>query len=387
MIMPTYSLLLSLASFNIQLAISKEISSGKRSKTVISNSIIIMIILNIILITLSLILSKFISINLLHNKDTLFPLIAATLTLPFVSIGYIIKGYFYGKQNVLPHMLSNVAEQLIKLILILLILPLFKDYSTSIQVTIFILLNIITETSSCLIMYLFLPKYINLKTLKIKYDKDETKSLLNITLPSTSSRLIGNIGYFFEPIILTFTLLKTNYTKDYITKYYGIYNAYTIQTLLVPSFFISAISQSLIPEISRLYKTNNIKTLKKRIIESITLSLLIGITFTTLIVIFKDKILLLLFNTNEGSSFINILAPFFILFYLESPISSILISLNKIKQTTFITTSGIIIKTLILFILGLLGFGIYSLIISEIINIIYVTLLSSIILIYFINNI
>jgi len=346
-----------------------------------------MIILNIILITLSLILSKFISINLLHNKDTLFPLIAATLTLPFVSIGYIIKGYFYGKQNVLPHMLSNVAEQLIKLILILLILPLFKDYSTSIQVTIFILLNIITETSSCLIMYLFLPKYINLKTLKIKYDKEETKSLLNITLPSTSSRLIGNIGYFFEPIILTFTLLKTNYTKDYITKYYGTYNAYTIQTLLVPSFFISAISQSLIPEISRLYKTNNIKTLKKRIIESITLSLLIGITFTTLIVIFKDKILLLLFNTNEGSSFINILAPFFILFYLESPISSILISLNKIKQTTFITTSGIIIKTLILFILGLLGFGIYSLIISEIINIIYVTLLSSIILIYFINNI
>lgn len=385
--MPTYSLLLSLASFNIQLAISKEISSGKRTKSVISNAIIIMTILNITLITISLILSKFISVNLLHNKDTLLPLIAAILTLPFISIGYIIKGYFYGKQNVLPHMLSNIIEQLIKLILIIIILPLFKNYNITIQVTIFILLNIITETSSCIIMYLFLPKYINLKTIKIKYDKDETKSLLNITLPSTSSRLIGNIGYFFEPIILTTTLLKTNYTNNYITKYYGIYNAYVIQTLLVPSFFITAISQSLIPEISRLYKSNNIKTLKKRIIQSITLSLLIGITFTTLIVIFKNQILLLLFNTTEGSSFINILAPFFILFYLENPICSSLIALNKIKQTTFITTTGIILKTILLFILGMLGFGIYALIISEIINIIYVTLLYTISLIYFIYHI
>lgn len=385
--MPSFSLLLSLSSFNIQLAISKEISSGKRTKKVISNAIIIMTILNILLITLTIILAKPISINLLHNKETFLPLIACSLTLPFISIGYIIKGYFYGKQNVLPHMLSNIIEQTIKLILIIIILPIFKNHPPTIQITVFILLNIITETSSCIIMYLFLPKYINLKTIKITYDKEETKSLLNITIPSTSSRLIGNIGYFLEPIILTYTLLKTNYTKTYITTKYGIYNAYTIQTLLVPSFFITAISQSLIPEIARLYKNNNIKSLKKRIIEAITLSLIIGITFTTIITIFNKPILKLLFNTIEGSSYIKLLAPFFILFYLEGPISSILISLNKIKQTTFITTTGIIIKTLSLFILGLLGFGIYALIISEIINIIYVTTISIIFLIIFINNI
>ena len=61
--------------------------------------------------------------------------------------------------------------------------------------------------------------------------------------------------------------------------------------------------------------------------------------------------------------------------------------LSKIKQTTFISTTGIIIKTLLLLILGLLNYGIYSLIISEIINIIYVTILSIIILIRIINDI
>lgn len=346
-----------------------------------------MFILNIVLILLTILSSKFLSINLLKNKDTLLPLISCSLTLPFISIGYIIKGYFYGKQNVTPHAISNIIEQIIKLILIITILPLFKNYSLSIQISIFILLNIVTETSSCIIMYLYLPKYINLKDLKIEYNKEETKSLLNISIPSTSSRILGNIGYFFEPIIFTNTLLKTNFSNNYITKTYGIYNGYSIQTLLVPSFFISAISQSLIPEISKLYKNNNIKSLKKRIIESITLSLLIGIIFTTLITIFKDKILYLLFNTTEGSKYISILAPFFILFYIEGPISSILISLNKIKQTTIISTTGIIIKLISLTILGLLGYGIYSLIIAEIINIIYVSILYTITLIISINNI
>ena len=37
----------------------------------------------------------------------------------FISIGYIIKGYFYGKQNTLPHMVSNVVEQLFRLLIIL----------------------------------------------------------------------------------------------------------------------------------------------------------------------------------------------------------------------------------------------------------------------------
>lgn len=381
--MPTYSLLLSLASFNIQTSISKEISSGKQAKKVISNSLIIMTILNTILISITILLSKFISTNLLHNKDTLLPIISLTLTLPFISLGYIIKGYFYGKQNVIPHMFTNITEQIIKLLLILIILPKLTNYPINIQISTLILFNVITELSSCIIMYLFLPKYISLKNIKIKYDKEEIKSILNITIPQTSSRLIGNIGYFFEPILL----LKTNHSNPSITKEYGIYNAYTIQLLLIPSFFISAISNSLLPEISNLYKNKNIFTLKKRIKQALILSTTIGIIYTILIYIFKDKLLLLLFNTTNGSNYITLLAPFFILFYLESPIYSILISLNKIKQVTLISTSSIIIKLLTILILGILNFGIYSLIISEIINILYITILSSILLIKVLNKI
>ena len=41
-------------------------------------------------------------------------------------------------------------------------------------------------------------------------------------------------------------------------------NAYTITILTVPSFFVTAISQALIPEVSKNYLACNYKCLKKR---------------------------------------------------------------------------------------------------------------------------
>ena len=45
-------------------------------------------------------------------------------------------------------------------------------------------------------MYLFLPKNINVSNLKI--DHECTNSLIRISLPNVSSKLIGNISYFFD---------------------------------------------------------------------------------------------------------------------------------------------------------------------------------------------
>ena len=367
---------MSIANFNILVSISKRISSTNNTKKVIINSCFIMLILNIIVISLGLLLSKTISINLLKNKDAFYPLIACLFTLPFISIGYIIKGYFYGKQNTLPHMISNVLEQLFRLTIISILLPKIIIYGPLISVTTYILFNILSESFSIIIFLFFLPKNKKINKEDIKLDFQETKEILNISIPSISGRLLGNIGYFFEPIILTNTLVKKGLNISYITKEYAVYNTYSIGTLLFPSFFISAISNALLPEISYNYENRNIKQVKRRTYQALILSLLVGIICTTFIYLVREPLLQILYKTSEGIDYIKILAPFFILFYLEAPLSTILIGINKVKTCTIISTSGIIIKLLSMYILGLLKFKIYSLIYAEIINIIYVTLLS-----------
>ncbi len=389
LITPTYSLLISLANFNMLVSVSKRISSNINSKKVIINSCYIMFILNTILISIIFIFAKYISNNLLKEPNAYYPLLACTLSLPFISIGYIIKGYFYGKQNMTPHMVSNVLEQLFRLLIISLILPKITIYGHIISVTIFILFNIFSESFSILIFLFFLPKNKKITKQDLHFDYKETKEILSISIPSISGRLLGNIGFFLEPILLTNLLTYKGLSINYITKEYGIYNAYAISTLLFPSFFITAISNALLPEISKYNANHNIKEIKRRIKESLTISLIIGLLCTSIIFIFKRPILNILYNTNEGINYISILAPFFILYYLESPLNSILIGLNAIKKCTIISTLGIIIKLLTLTILSLLNFKIYSLIISEIINILFITINEFILLkkLIFSNNI
>lgn len=335
-----------------------------------------MFILNTIIITLGLLLSKYISNNLLKNPNTYYPLIACLFTLPFISIGYIIKGYFYGKQNTLPHMISNVIEQLFRLTIISIILPKLIKYGPVISVTSYILFNILSESISIIVFLFFLPKNKHITKEDLKLDYQETKEILNISIPSISGRLLGNIGFFFEPILLTSILSYKGLSITYITQEYAIYNTYAIGTLLFPSFFISAISNALLPEISSNYEKKNIIQLKRRINQSLLISFLVGLLCTTSIYILKEPLLNTLYHTNKGINYIKILSPFFILFYLEAPLSTILIGMNKVKTCTLISTTGIILKLIIIAILGILNLKIYSLIIAEIINIIYVTLLN-----------
>ena len=380
LVMHTYSLLLTLANFNIMLSVSKRISESKYSKNILCNACFIMFILNTFLILFMLFFSKFISLNLLKNKDTFYPLLACSLTLPFVSIGYIIKGYFYGKQNVMPHMISNIIEQLFRLFIILLFIPKIIKYGVIFTVTFYILLSILNESLSIIIFIFFLPKNKHIYKEDLKLNISESKELLKISIPSMSSRIFGNICYFLEPVILCNILLSKGMNISYITEQYGIYNMYAISTLLFPSFFITAISNSLLPEISKLVKDNNIYLIKKRIKESLLLSLLIGFICTFFIFIFRDSFLLFLYKNTLASNYIKYLAPFFVLFYLEGPLSTILLSLNRIKLCTKISIIGNIIKLFVLSLLSFLGYGIYSLLVAEIINILFITLLELFIL-------
>lgn len=373
-VMPVYSLLLTIANFNINTAISKRISNKNSSKKVLISSIYIMFILNVILIILGLLFSRFISYNLLKNKDTYYPIVACLITLPFISIGYIVKGYFYGKQNVLPHMISNVLEQLFRFIIIFSFLPKVIKYGNVIVVTILILFNVLSESFSVLILYLFLPKKFNIKTNDIKPDLFEINSLLSISIPSISGRLLCNVIYFMEPIILTNIMLYKGFSNSYIVSEYGIYHTYAISLLLFPSFFINAISSSLLPEISRLYNEKNIILIKRRIYQAITISFIVGLLCSIFIFFNRYWLLKILYDTSLGADYLKILCPFFILFYLEAPLSSVLIALDKIKISTFISVSGSIIKIIIMTLCLLFNIGIYSLIVSEIINLIYVIL-------------
>ena len=375
LVLPTFNLFITLCTFSLPISISKLISENKkRSKNIILSIIPISLLYNFILMFILIIISPFISKYLLNNASLYYPVMSIALTLPFICTSNILKGYFFGKERMLPYTLSNIVEQLIRLFLTVTIIPKFMKINLNIAITGVVLINIISELSSTITMMLFAPKVIDLKVEDFKYNKAIFRDILNVSIPTTSSRLIGSITYFLEPIILTYVLAKVGYSNDFITTQYGIINGYVYPILLLPSFFTMAISNALLPVISNNYNNNRKTYAKCKLKQAIIISLLVGVPATIIIMIFPDFFLKLIYNTNLGSNYIKIIAPIFILHYIQSPLTITLQAIGKSNIAMKGTLYGSIIRTILLFATSYFKIGIWGLIIATSSNIIYVTL-------------
>jgi len=375
LILPTFNLFITLCSLGLPIAISKLISENKISgKKIVLPVIPLILLFNILLIIILIIISPIISNNLLHNNNTYLPLIAIGFTLPFISISSILKGYFFGKEQMFPATISNIIEQIIRLILTIIIIPHLMKYTLKIAITGVVLINIISEFISIITLLFFIPKHTKIKIEDFKQNKKITKDLLDISLPSTGSRLIGSLSYFLEPIILTYVLTKVGYTTNYITIEYGIINGYIYPLLLLPSFFTLAISNALLPVVSNTYSNKNYTYTKYKIKQAITLSLIIGVPCTLLFMTIPEIFLKLIYNTQEGINYIKIISPFFLLYYIQGPLTSSMQAMNKANDAMIGTLIGAIIKTILLLILSYLKIGIWGLIIANLVNIIFITI-------------
>ena len=133
-------------------------------------------------------------------------------------------------------------------------------------------------------------------------------------------------------------------------------------------------STALIPEISKNYQ-NNKNLVKKRIKQIVITSSFIGLLSTIIITIYPKFFLKLLFSTTKGVDYIRLLSPFAILFYIETPLINALTALGKTKELLSITLKVSFIRILSIIIFSLFKIGMYSLVISIIINLLMSTFL------------
>ena len=374
MIMPTFLLLNSIAQLGLPTSLNVLIASDKyNTKNLVFTAILISLSIDIMIMLFLIISSTFLSNNLLNDARLSLGLLSIGFVLPFITISNCLRSYFFAKQRMYPHVITNIIEDLVKLVFIIIGIPFFLSKGIEYAIAFVILSNIFCELSSIIIFIFLIPNF-KCKGKELKPNIKNIKELFKIALPTTGSRLIGSIGYFLEPIIITFVLLKIGYTNKFIVTEYGIINGYVMQLVLLPSFFTGAISQALIPIVSKNYVKGNYKYISKKIKQAIFFSLLIGIPATILFELFPDVLLKLLFNTNKGIDYIKIIAPICLLHYIQSPISSSLQAMGNAKISMIGTLLGMILRTISLFIFSHLKIGLWSLLIATSINIMFVTI-------------
>ncbi len=375
LILPTFNLFITLCSLGLPVAISKMVSERRKpNKKIVLSIIPLALLFNLFLIFILFLIAPFLSRHLLHNSSVYYPLVSIGFTLPFICISSILKGYFFGKEQMLPTTLSNIVEQLMRLFLTFTVISRLMKYSLIYAVCGVVLINILSEGISIVVLMLFLPKKKKISVRDFHYSREILKDLLDISIPTTGSRLIGSFCYFLEPIILTFALTKAGYSKSFIVQEYGIINGYVYPLLLLPSFFTMAISSALLPVVSHSYSRHDYKYSRYKIKQAIFLSLLIGIPCTIMFMFIPLFFLKLVYNTNKGFIYIKMVAPIFLLYYVQGPLTTAMQAMNKARSAMMGTLFGSIIRTVLLFGLSLCHIGMWGLIIASSVNIIFITI-------------
>ena len=373
-IIPTFMLIVTLSQFSMPISISKITSEEKyRNTDILFNSLLISLIVNIIIILITLVSSTLIATTL-HDKNLSAIIECITLTIPFVSITSIQRGFLHGKEDMFLSTLTSVFEEVIKIILIVTLIPIFISISNYHAVIGTILFNIILELSTIIILHIRIKnKYIQNKKYKLNYSL--IKDILSISVPTTFIRLISAIGLFIEPIILTNTLIQTGYIDSYIKTNYGIINSYIIPLLSIPSFFSASLASALLPNITKLYSNKKYEDFKRKVFNITVITLIISIIFATIILLFPSYLLKLIYNTNIGINYVYVLGPVFILLYLQPILVSVVQASGNVNKLFIISIINVILKYSFLYLLGINNYGINSYVYSIILGIITTTLL------------
>lgn len=378
---PTILLFLNISTLNINNCISKIVSESLiskefSSKQIILSAIKIILISSLISIIIFLIILKPLVTILLRNQQLLFPLLSTIILIPLTGINDVLKGYYNGLKNIYKTSLANLLEQFSRIGFVVIVLSLSINKGLVYATT----LSLIALSFGELLSLIYLIIQIKKEKLTAFHSKDPTKKILSLAIPSTSSKLIGNITYFLEPIIYTHILVFLKYDYNLIQFNYTIINAYTIPLLTSASFISIALATTIIPNISENYIKQNFNAINYYIKRTLMFSLIPGILISILFFTYPNEYMNLIYSTSEGTSFIKPFVFFFLIYYLQMPFSSILHSIGKNKIQFVISTLFSILRIILIIVLSFIpSIGInsifFAILITMILNSIIIILI------------
>ena len=363
MAFPTLILVITITQLGLPVAISKNVAEAqargdyKKIKKILVISLAVTTSLSIIFTPALIFLAPYLSKTLFTDPRTHFPLLAIAPIVPIVAISSVIRGYFQGRQNMKPAAISQIIEQLVRITLIAVLTKKFLPYGIEYAAAAAMVASVIGELIS--LLYLLttfkLKKRFKLRAnffKSIYSGKDTFQELMSIALPTTGSRMIGSVAWFFEPIVVAHSLALAGVTAITATKQYGSLVGYALPLLLLPSFITLSLSTSLVPAISEANSRNDKKLIEYRLRQALRFTFLSGGLSVVVLFVLAEPLMQVMYGSTSGAPFIKLMAPFFLFYYYQGPLQAVLQALNLARAAMINSFIGAVVKTAVIFFLA-----------------------------------
>lgn len=348
LVFPIMALCFSFTSAGIQTAISRFVAeqcakcNEKGARLYLSMGLLCSCALSVVVTFLISRNANWIATAILGEAQCADLLSAMTYCLIPASVHACINGYYYGKQKALIPSVSQLVEQIARVLGVYLIYCVATSEGHTLRPIDAIWGLVIGE---------FFGMLVSLTAVGMKRSAGKievaAKQLIFMAIPLTANRVLINLCASVENLLIPRQLRLFGYSQENALGIYGILTGMAISVILFPTVLTNSISVLLLPVISEAKAKKNEAAIHTAISKAIRYGLILGFAFTLAFLLTGNYIGNHIFCNALAGTYIRILSWICPFMYLSTLLNSILHGLGYPKTTLRINLAGCAIRILI----------------------------------------
>lgn len=366
-----YNLALAIAISGAPLAISKFVSKYNAvgdyatGRKLMKSGMFVMVLTGLLSFLILFFMAEPIARLVIDPDDKNFTIAEVTSVIRWVSYALlvvplmsIVRGYLQGNQKFEPTSVSQLIEQIVRIIVVLLgafIVVNVLDLSPRTAVKFAVFAAFIGALAGLVVLYKYWLKY--KPEFKQLYESsppasditfiDMYKEVIGYTIPFV---LVGVINplYQFVDMITFKDAMKSIGLKDVQSMYFTMLNFLTHKVVMIPVMVATGFSMALIPVITNFYTKKDQKGISRSLDQTYQIMLFLTVPMVLGLMILSNEIYTFFYSkSTAGAEVLASYAPVAILFGLFTVTAAILQGIDKHKWIVFTSLTGLLFKMML----------------------------------------
>lgn len=287
LIMPIYDFFAVIVCGGMITAVSKESASyyskkdyGNLHKS-ISVSLVFDLLWSILISIFIFEFSPYICKNIIKDSRAMYSLWLVSISIIFVALSAILKGYFYGISKVVTPSIIDILEKTVRMVTIITLINVLNLNEITKTVTITYFSLTLGEITSFLLLFYFYRKT------KIKYNNNYSKcekslqlllNILIISFPLCVNGVLTTGIYTASTLLLPQRLVIAGFSHSKALAEIGKFSGMAFTIVMFPFIAISSLNTVLVPDISQNVSHENYSAIYNRIFQVICISFILGLS-------------------------------------------------------------------------------------------------------------
>ena len=257
LIMPVFSVLLSLTSVGMTVAVSTlaarfhALGDWTAIRRVLRRGVLGFVLLLLPLGAAAVLASDAISVYLLGDARTQLGILLLVPCVLLTGVENLHKHCFYGTGNVRPPAASETIEQLIRTAAVLGLLVLFLPQTPERTVGLIVLGMIICEVFSAATLIVLFRRQLSRVDLRPSAERITWRRIFSISIPVSCTSLLATLMSSANSVLIPNKLVAGGMDASAAISAFGVLCGMTMPMLLLPTGFIGALGLTMVPDLAQ----------------------------------------------------------------------------------------------------------------------------------------